>query len=439
MGTNWVPLDALHSNDINRLPEVLPMLADLGCNIVRCWGGNVYEHESFFDFCDENGIIVWQDFAMGCARYPQDRAFCESLEREAVFIVKKYRNHPSLVLWSGDNECDQGYHKSEPLTGNPNDNILTRRVLPEVLRIHDFTRPYLPSSPYMDEEAFESGKPLSEEHLWGPRDYFKGDYYSCSVCHFASETGYHGCPSPESLEKFITPEKLWPWYDEEKGRANDDWLAHAASPELDADAPYAYRIQLMSDQVKTLFGTEPDNLADFSLASQISQAEAKKYFIERFRISKWRRTGIIWWNLIDGWPQISDAVVDYYYDKKLAYHYIKRSQQPLCLMFDEPKDDLLPLYAVNDTGKDVRLSYRVTDITAGETITAGEYTAPADRSIRIWDKPYTKGEQHFYLIEWDGIHKGRNHYMTGLLHIDLKAYKQAMAACGFEIRPGVKL
>lgn len=435
MGTNWVPLDALHSNDVKRLPQVLQMLTDLGCNIVRCWGGNVYEHEDFYDFCDENGIMVWQDFAMACGRYPQDNAFCEALEKEAVSIVKKYRNHASLVLWSGDNECDQGYSKKEPLTGNPNDNVLTRRILPEVLRIHDFTRPYLPSSPYMDEKAFESGEPLSEEHLWGPRDYFKGDYYSRSVCHFASETGYHGCPSPESLKKFISPECLWPWFDKEKGRANDDWLAHAASPELSADGPCAYRIKLMSDQVITLFGAEPDNLADFSLASQISQAEAKKYFIERFRISKWRRTGIIWWNLIDGWPQISDAIVDYYFDKKLAYYYIKRSQQPLCLMFDEPKDNSLALYAVNDTGQDIPLLYRVTDITTNTLVTQGNCNAKANSSVPIWDKPYAQGEQHFYLLEWDGAQKGKNHYMTGLLNISLENYVSAMKACGFELLP----
>jgi len=433
MGTNWVPLDALHSNDINRLPKVLPMLTDLSCNIVRCWGGNVYEHEDFYDFCDENGIMVWQDFAMGCARYPQDKTFCEALEKEAVLIVKKYRNHASLIIWSGDNECDQGYSKNDPLTGNPNDNVLTRRVIPEVLRAHDFTRPYLPSSPYMDEEAFDSGESLSEDHLWGPRDYFKGDFYSRSLCHFASETGYHGCPSPESLKKFICPKCLWPWFDKDKNRANDDWLAHAASPELDADGPYAYRIKLMSDQVITLFGAEPDNLADFSLTSQISQAEAKKYFIERFRLSKWRRTGIIWWNLIDGWPQISDAVVDYYFDKKLAYYYIKRSQQPLCLMFDEPKNGLLPLYAVNDTGEDIPVSYHVTDITTNNVLCKRECTAKANSSIHIWDKPYTEGEQHFYLIEWDGGVNGKNHYMTGLLNMNLQDYIRVIEACGFEL------
>ena len=79
MGSNWVPVDAFHSNDAGRLPRIMPMLTDIGCNIVRCWGGNVYENELFYDFCDSNGIMIWQDFAMACANYPQDELFQEIL------------------------------------------------------------------------------------------------------------------------------------------------------------------------------------------------------------------------------------------------------------------------------------------------------------------------------------------------------------------------
>lgn len=84
LGTNWVPLDAFHSNDINRLPDALNLLDDIGCNTVRCWGGNVYENDEFFNFCDEKGIMVWQDFAMGCGVYPQDEKFNKVMEHEAA-------------------------------------------------------------------------------------------------------------------------------------------------------------------------------------------------------------------------------------------------------------------------------------------------------------------------------------------------------------------
>ena len=91
MGTNWVPLDAFHSRDADRLPKALEMLDDIGCNIVRCWGGNVYEDHAFFDFCDAHGIMVWQDFAMGCAIYPTDEKMQIAFREEVEFIVKKLR------------------------------------------------------------------------------------------------------------------------------------------------------------------------------------------------------------------------------------------------------------------------------------------------------------------------------------------------------------
>lgn len=417
MGSNWVPVDAYHSRDEERLPQILPMLTDIGCNIVRCWGGNVYENEIFYDFCDTNGIMVWQDFVMACALYPQDEALADALKTEAETIVRLLRHHPSIVLWAGDNECD-----SSTVWGgenrDPNNNILTRKIIPEAIRNLDYTRPYLPSSPYMDEEAFRTKKPTSEDHLWGPRDYFKGDYYRNTVCHFASETGYHGCPSPESLAKYIPADHLWPCLGDRY------WLCHAACMVADHSDPYSYRIQLMWNQVETLFGKNGKATADlenFSRASQISQAEAKKYFIERFRISKWRRTGIIWWNLIDGWPQISDAVVDYYGDKKLAYDYIKRSQKPFCLMFDEPKDGTLCLYAVNDTREDKNFHYTIED-DGGRIVTEGDAYVRSDESTMIHTLPATD-EKRYYIIRWnDGTDCGMNHYFANIRDIDYSYY-----------------
>lgn len=101
MGSNWVPLDAFHSQDTKRLGKAFEMLDDLGCNIVRCWGGNVYESDEFFDFCDRHGIMVWQDFAMGCGVYPQTLDFTNRFKEEAVYQIKRLRNHPSLIAKEG--------------------------------------------------------------------------------------------------------------------------------------------------------------------------------------------------------------------------------------------------------------------------------------------------------------------------------------------------
>ncbi len=446
MGTNWVPVDAVHSFDADRLPKILPMLEDTGCNIIRIWGGNVYENEMLYDYCDDHGIMVWQDFIMGCALYPQDEGFINRLFTEATSAVRRLRHHPSIVLWAGDNECDEAYFWGGRLPYSlPSQNVLTRKVLPSALHIHDQSRPYLASSPYISDEAVMRNERYcaAENHLWGPRDYFKGPFYGNSICHFASETGYHGCPSPESLARYIAPEQLWPWtpderpepgvlWDRSKSNPYPDWQTHAACPTNDLSASDIYRIPLMSNQVITLFGSEPADLATFAYQSQISQAEAKKYFIERFRVSKWRRTGIIWWNLIDGWPQISDAVVDYYGIKKLAYHYIKRSQQPVCFIFDEPSGGKLPLHVVNDLQDDKKISYKVTDLTIGEKLIESTIVAKADSVTHVWNKSMEDGEKHFYLIEWeyDGT-KGKNHYFTNIIDISYESYADAMRKAGF--------
>ncbi len=178
-GTNWVPLDALHSRDKTHLPNVLPMLVDLNCNMVRCWGGNVYEDHDFYNFCDENGIMVWQDFAQACNRSPQTDAFASKIKREAQVIVAKLRNHPSLALWCGNNENDVALGWSGMDFIPPYSDIISRDVLPTVVRQYDPYRSYLPSSPYVSDQFFHMHTPrtqLPEDHLWGPRGYFKDPF-----------------------------------------------------------------------------------------------------------------------------------------------------------------------------------------------------------------------------------------------------------------------
>ncbi len=418
MGTNWVPLDALHSRDKARLPKALRLLDDIGINMVRCWGGNVYEDHDFFDFCDTHGIAVWQDFSLGCAIYPQDGEFLSAIKKEATAVVRKLRRHASLFLWAGDNEVDQAYTTWSPLVTDPNKNKISREVIPDILQMLDPARPYLPSSPYVDEVAFQSKQfnLLPEDHLWGPRDYFKGSYYVNSKAHFASETGYHGCVSPESVKRFISPDKIWPC------DKNEEWLVHSSSMELRFDSPYAYRIPLMVNQVKVLFGRAPDSFPEFALASQISQGEADKFFIERFRLGKWRRTGIIWWNLIDGWPQFSDAVVDYYYNKKVAYDYIKRSQQPVCLMFSETLNGIISLFGANELRQSKTVKYTVTDLENDSVVLSSEAVLNELSTEKIAEMTVTD-DFRFYLIEWelDG-QKHYNHYISGKPCFELEKY-----------------
>jgi beta-mannosidase len=393
-GSNWVPLDAFHSRDAARMDETFDLVVDLNCNMIRCWGGNVYESEAFFRRCDEAGVMVWQDFAFACALYPQTDVFHEKVRREAEAIVPLIRNHPSLALWAGNNEIDAFYTFAKPWCDPNVDDEISREVLASACRRLDPVRDYLPSSPYFGPELWSLGAPHEqrpEDHLWGPRDDFKGPYYTSSNAHFASEMGYHGCPARSSLERMMNPEHLWPW------QTNEEWLTHAVRPQPRGTA-YNFRIQLMADQIAVLFGDVPEEMDDFIFASQVSQAEALKFFIERFRIAKGRRNGILWWNVRDGWPEISDAVVDYYGARKLAYDVIKRVQKDVCVMVDEPQDGNHQVVAVNDTllpveidatvcSEDVRLLSESVSIPAnGRTVVGKVPVAAAPTLYRIdWD------------------------------------------------------
>lgn len=411
-GTNWVPMDAFHCRDAERYSAALEIIKDLGCNIIRCWGGNVYEDHSFFDFCDRNGIMVWQDFAMACHVYPYTERFKRLMDAEVEFIVRKLRNHPSVIIWAGDNEVDV-MNASSGI--DPSTNVITRKWIPDMIRRNDLDRPYLPSSPYVSPALYAeySTEKLPEDHRWGPRDYYKSDFYRNVKAHFISETGYHGCPSVESIRKFITPERVWPYH------KNPEWTLHSSNQEGND-----HRVMLMENQVRQLFGEVISDMDDYVLASQISQAEAKKFFIEHMRVNRPRKTGIIWWNAIDGWPQMSDAIVDYFYNKKLAYYYVKASQAPFVIAADEISNWQLPIVACNDTLREISGELKIIDAESSELLLECDFTSPANTSTRIAALPIFYSEHRFLILEWrtDGG-EGRNHYVCGYPPLSFDRYK----------------
>lgn len=427
LGTNWVPTDALKGIDDKRMKKAMKLLLDLRCNALRVWGGGSYESDAFYDFCDKNGIFVWQDFMMACATYPQDEVFQKAIRLEAAYQVKRLRNHPSICLWAGDNESDFAYFYWTGTHFSPNkENFLTRKVLPELLKEEDAERPYLPSSPYLDLEAEKMpGTSLSEDHAWGPRDYFKGDYYRNVACYFASEMGYHALNSPKSLRKFL--KEPWPLFTlkDEKRVPTLEYLCHSTSVRPDYESPYAYRIELLDNQVATLFKKKPENLKDYSFASQISQAEALKYFIERMRKDMKRNGGILWWNLLDGWPQVSDAIVDYYFDKKLAYEYVKRSQDDLLLFMDEGEN--LDLFVSNRLGVGKEVTATVFDAKTKEVLLSENISVHPYSSKKIHSFSRDDEKKLFILRLADESGKVYwNHYYSNILSIDFDDYVSLM-------------
>ena len=417
LGTNWVPLDIFHSRDLERVDRALEMAADLQCNIIRCWGGNVYESQRFYDLCDKYGIMIWQDFGMGCMHYPMTEDFKERISAEVKSVVCSLRQHPCIVLWAGDNEVDSAI-TSNGCNIDPDSYRVTREFIPQELRRHDCSRPYLASSPYISSELSKkhnNHKYAPEYHAWGPRDYFKSSYYTENGAHFISECGYHGCPARVSIEKFIDSDKVWPYTN------NEQWVLHS-SDQKENDA----RVMLMEKQIRQLFGKVPDNLDDYALASQFSQAEAKKFFIERIRCGKPTKSGIIWWNLLDGWPQMSDAIVDYYFEKKLAYDFIKNSQKPVALMFSEIDNWGITLVADNNTLNSVSGSYEVTDAESGEILMSGRFSVGANANIKIRKFNFMYSDKKMFFIRWkldDGT-EGFNHYMAGFPPFDFDNYRK---------------
>jgi len=424
-GTNWVPLDALHSRDKEHLKDAIQMIVDLNCNMIRCWGGNVYEDNDFFDFCDENGIMVWQDFSMACTMYPLDNEFIGKIKNEAVDVVLKLRHHPSLVLWSGNNENDQSVEwtfRNQSL--DPGMDIISREVLPRVIWEYDPIRNYLPSSPYYSEKFVKQGfdhDMLTEVHLWGPRGYYKAPFYTDVNAHFVSEIGYHGCPNRNSLEQMFYPEYVYPWINGEQW--NDQWQAKAVRSHPKSSAQI-HRNDLMMNQVKALFGDCPKDLDQFIFASQATQAEAMKFFVELWRMDKFRKTGIIWWNLRDGWPIISDAVVDFYNSKKLAYYYIKQVQHDACVMIGDAKDEKYPVIAVNDTREQKSGIVTVRDADTGKALFLAEFDIPVNGKTLIGYIP-EKQKQSMWLIDYMiGKENYTNHYLAGEAPFKLEDYQR---------------
>ena len=414
-GSNWVPLDSFHGRDGQFIRSTLEMFDDLNCNMVRVWGGGVYEPDEFFDFCDEHGIMVWQDFMTGCSVFPQDDAYAQATAEEIRSVVLRYRNRASLALWSGNNENDGAFHwkLGKKLARDPNKDRNSRKTIPDVLYEFDVTRDYLPSSPYESPDVVAGLAQASEHHLWGAREYYKVPFYTNSPAWFASEMGYHGAPNRSSLEKMMTKDKVYPWTaitgkdPKADYKWNDEWILKASDPEIGS---FGFRRNsLMTNQIKIMFGDVATDLDEFLAQSQVVQAEAMKTFCELFRSRKFTSfNGLIWWNVRDGWPQISDAVVDYYGGKKRAYWALRSVQHNQLVMM---RDDH-SAWAVNDRRYPVKGHAKFTDKVSGRVLLECDYEVAANSKTQLGTVPYHG--QGLVTIEYvcDG-ESLRNHFLYG--------------------------
>ncbi len=319
-------------------------------NMVRIWGGAIYEENVFYDLCDESGILVWQDFMFACAMYPGDERMLRRIEDEADYNIKRLRNHACLALWCGNNEIDEAWHTwgwqerynyDDATAGRiwSDYRAIFHELLPQKVRDLDPGRAYWPSSPkygFVDSRSRTDG----DMHYWGvwflnhPKEKFN-EY----LPRFMSEYGLQSMPEMRSFREFSIPE---------------DWR-------LDSEVMLAHQRQYPNPAKGQLLGgydmmlrylerefIVPERFEYLAYVSQLLQADYLRYAIETHRRRKPYCMGSMYWQLNDLWPVTSWSTVDYYGRWKAAHYAVRQAYSPL-LISTEADGELLKHWIVNDT------------------------------------------------------------------------------------------
>ncbi len=442
-GTNWKPLDPLASVAHRKTADgvALPLLADLHCNMVRIWGGGIYEDHPFFDFCDKNGILVWQDFMLACEVPTLDRAYGELVAAEAEQIIKKLRNHPSLAIWCGDNENDQflgGLHTYSHVL--PSQVRISRRVLREAVLRFDPYREYVESSPLLTDRCKQEKRLLkekrtvtqTEEHLYSrPLEYAERLRACKSI--FFGETGPFYLNAATVNETIVAREharaaRLW-----------DSPKIHSGGDHQNDGYFTDWRTK-GRDTVLAWYGRDfsLEEFKEYALAVNIVCGEIFKDVLEYCRAARPHKTGVLWWSLYDMWPMLFNySVVDCDGKRKLPYYWIRQSQQDVLLMAVRQRlSDAPVLYAANNTLQDAAVSYTVTAYNEkgeGREIARGDLVQTANATGRIMQLP-SPAAPELWVIRWQMDGKAyANHFFTGRAPFETyRLWVKILAdACGF--------
>jgi beta-mannosidase len=348
-GANWIPEHSFPATiSRERLQHRLIQAKEAGFNMLRVWGGGLYETEEFYDLCDELGILVWQDFPFACSMYPDDDpAFVEQVRQEAVAAVRRIRNHPCLALWCGGNENMElfqhrwaGPTQATKFFGD----TLIHETLPAVLAEEDPNTPYLPNSPYGGDDC--TSEDCGDSHYWNVWHSKKpgstGDWvnYAESTTRFSSEFGFAAPAGPLAWDSCMAPEDkavrspVSRWHDKTR-KGYETYLNFIA-----------------------MHYPAPQTFADLIYYGQANQADALQFGVEHWRRIKGRCWGTLFWQFNDCWPTHSWAVVDSAGEPKAAYYTAKRFYAPVLLSLSRPHPITsgrrdVEVHLVNDTLEDV--------------------------------------------------------------------------------------
>jgi beta-mannosidase len=318
-GANWIPADVfLPRISKEKYRNLLIAAKEANFNMLRVWGGGIYEDEYFYDLCDSLGLYVWQDFMFAGAMYPITTSNIENLKSEFRDNIIRLRKHPCIVLWCGNNEIDEAWHNwgwQKQFKINPFDSTflwheyqqLFQKILPEMLAELDPGRPYLSSSPVLGWGRKES-MTIGDSHYWGMWWGMESiNVMKQKIPRFMSEYGMQAMPNDETIQEYSIA---------------SDWDTASAVMKSHQKHPTGYSTiskYLQMEQIPY------NDFKSFVNASQELQSRALQTAIESQINSNGRCMGSLFWQFNDCWPVCSWSVVDYYGRKKKAYYTVKQA------------------------------------------------------------------------------------------------------------------
>jgi beta-mannosidase len=383
-GADYIPND-------NFLPRVTADVynkvvnAAAGCNMnmLRVWGGGIYEDDYFYQLCDEKGILVWQDFMFACGLYPGSGAYLDNVAEEAKDNIIRLRNHPCIALWCGNNECQDGWYnwgwKRQYEKLGQADKVwqeyknIFYDVLPKAVKDYDPDVAYWPSSPFGD-YGHGSNDHEGDRHYW---EVWHGkkpvSNYNHERARFFSEYGMQSFPEFATVEKFAPDSADWNIY-------SDVMMAHQRGGEHANGLIETYLVNEYH---------EPRDFRQQLYLGQLLQGDAMKTAIESHRRQKGYCWGTLFWQINDCWPVASWSSIDYYGRWKAA-QYMSRKAYDDILVSPIEQDGKLAVYVVNDRQQSVRGTLTVSLMDMSGRVLRQEKkdaTVAANVSASLWDMP----------------------------------------------------
>jgi beta-mannosidase len=374
-GANFVPADMFPSRVKKETYKALVNAAkEANMNMLRVWGGGIYEDETFYDLCDAAGILVWQDFMFAGAMPPTDTAFVNNVKEEAIYQVQRLQHHPSIALWCGNNEIEEAWHnwgwqkqykmsiEDSTKIWNSYKNIF-HKLLPSIVKQYAPTTSYWQSSPSIGWGHAES-LTHGDSHYWGVWWGLDSiEKYKQKIPRFMSEYGMQSMPSWNAINKFSLKK--------DRDTASVVMKVHQKHPtgyqNLKVYVDRMFKVEMDSTSIKNKVWSfildstrkkiidikdsfiHTPNFEYYVYQTQVVQAEAYKMAIEAHRKHKPNNMGTLLWQLNDPWPTASWSIIDYYGNKKAAYYQVKKSYEPLQIINEKINDTTLKTTVMNET------------------------------------------------------------------------------------------